>query len=172
MGPYKEVKSFSLTEAAYVAGLIDGEGTISLTRKHRIDNRQLVVSISSTERHMLEYVRDVVGAGRITNKRTYQPNHSPSFTYTITNRQALTLLKQIAPYLRSYKVDRANLILEHYLRLTPRNGRYSIQLTRERETFIQQFLSLRPEGMQQTLGVKELIFPPFQIVSVCKNQEL
>ncbi len=127
MTTYRQVRIFTAVEAAYIAGLIDGEGTILLSRKHRLDNRQLVVSISSTESSMLKYVKEVVGAGQITNKRTYRAHHTPSMTYAITNRQALCLLKQIAPYLKSYKADRAALILDHYLRLTPRNGRYSLQ---------------------------------------------
>jgi hypothetical protein len=39
----------SITGAAYIAGLIDGEGTVTLTRKHANENRQLAISISSTE---------------------------------------------------------------------------------------------------------------------------
>jgi hypothetical protein len=31
----------SKTDAAYIAGLIDGEGTVTLTRKHRNENRQI-----------------------------------------------------------------------------------------------------------------------------------
>jgi hypothetical protein len=43
------MKALSEVDAAYVAGIIDGEGTITLTRMHRGENRRLVVSISSTE---------------------------------------------------------------------------------------------------------------------------
>lgn len=141
---YKKVKTLTPVDAAYIAGLIDGEGTISLSRKHRLDNRQLVVSISSTEGMLLEYVKEVVGAGTITNKRTYKNNHTPSKTYQISNRQALDLLNQIASFLKSYKADRANLILGHYLRLTPRNGRYTDCQREEREIFIKKFLDTRP----------------------------
>ena len=144
MAVYKKVKTLTPVDAAYIAGLIDGEGTISLSRKHHLDNRHLVVSISSTESELLEYVKEVVGAGNISNKRTYSNNHTPSKTYQICNRQALDLLKQIAPFLKSYKADRANLNLDHYLRLTPRNGRYTNQKREEREAFIQQFFDLRP----------------------------
>jgi hypothetical protein len=49
MANYKKVCSLSPITAAYVAGLIDGEGTISLSRKHGNEERQLVASISSTE---------------------------------------------------------------------------------------------------------------------------
>lgn len=140
---YKQVKKLIPEDAAYIAGLIDGEGTISLSRKHRFENRQLVVSISNTERNLLNYVQETVGAGRITNKRTSRANHTPSFTYSISNRQALDLLKQISPYLKSYKSGRATLILDHYVRLTPRNGRYTSIQIEDREAFIQQFLCLR-----------------------------
>jgi intein/homing endonuclease len=49
MAKYRKVRKLSPEQAAYLAGLIDGEGTIALTRKHRGEHRQLMVSISSTE---------------------------------------------------------------------------------------------------------------------------
>lgn len=52
------------TDAAYIAGLIDGEGTVTLTRKHRTENRQLAVTISNTELRLLDHVHAVVGAGK------------------------------------------------------------------------------------------------------------
>src|SRR5215472_3007328 len=85
------------TEAAYVAGIIDGEGTVTLTRTHRGENRRPVVSISSTELPLLAYVRGVVGAGRINSKARARAYHSPSFTYCISSRQALSLLEQVSP---------------------------------------------------------------------------
>ena len=42
------------TDAAYIAGLIDGEATITLSRKHRNENRQLAISISNTGKYLLE----------------------------------------------------------------------------------------------------------------------
>jgi hypothetical protein len=141
---YRQVKRLTAAEAAYVAGLIDGEGTISLTRKHRHDNLQLSVSISSTERPLLQYVLKTVGAGRITNKRSYQSHHTPSVTYTISNRQALALLEQIHVFLHTYKARRAQLVLRDYIRLTPRNGKYTPALARARTVFIEKFLRTTP----------------------------
>lgn len=68
---------------------------------------------------MLEFVLERVGAGKITRKRTTSAEHAPSFTYAIWNRQALELLRQIAPHLQSYKRKRAKHVLENYVRLTP-----------------------------------------------------
>ncbi|MBI3778998.1 MAG: LAGLIDADG family homing endonuclease [Gammaproteobacteria bacterium] len=144
MAIYKKVKQLSPEEAAYIAGLIDGEGTIALTRKHRGEHRQLMVSISSTEPPLLRYVLKVIGAGRITNKCTYRDNHTPSVTYAISNRQALDVLEQVRPYLKTYKAKRAQLILRNYIRLTPRNGKYTQALLEERDIFIEKFLRLNP----------------------------
>jgi len=140
---YKETRNLASRDAAYIAGLIDGEGTVTLSRKHAGENRQLVVSISSTERQILEFVLSRTGAGKITAKRTAKPNHAKSFTFAITNRQALTLLSQTVEFLQSYKRKRAELILRDYLRLTPRNGKYSEQQRQERTEFEQAILSLR-----------------------------
>ncbi|HET7370947.1 MAG TPA: LAGLIDADG family homing endonuclease [Gammaproteobacteria bacterium] len=142
MADYKQVRILSAPEAAYIAGVIDGEGTVALTRKHRGENRQLVVSISNTDFGLLEYIRDTVGAGRLTGKRTYRDHHTPSKTFTITNRQALRLLEQIVPYLRTYKAERAALILKDYIRLTPRNGRYTTEQRQARSAFEQQVLNV------------------------------
>jgi len=59
----------------------------------------------------------------------------------VTNRQALELLQQVAPYLRSYKAARAALALEHHVALTPRNGKYSAAQKRAKEEFETRFLA-------------------------------
>jgi intein/homing endonuclease len=144
MTAYRTVSALSAAEAAYLAGLIDGEGTIGLTRRHRGEERQLVISISNTELGLLEYVLKTIGAGRITTKRTYKNTHSRSFTFAIDNRQALALLEQVSPYLRTYKSARAQLVLDHYVKLTPRNGRYTDAMKEERHSFENRFLAIRP----------------------------
>ncbi|WP_206613547.1 LAGLIDADG family homing endonuclease [Parahaliea mediterranea] len=89
--------SLDPVDAAYVAGLIDGEGTITLIRKHRGESRQLSLSISSTEKPLLEFVLTAAGVGKITSKVRYRQHHRQSFTYAVYNRQALQLLTQVAP---------------------------------------------------------------------------
>ncbi|MCW8828592.1 MAG: LAGLIDADG family homing endonuclease [Gammaproteobacteria bacterium] len=143
MSHYKIPNTLSNIDAAYIAGLIDGEGTITLTRKHRNENRQLAVTISNTEKDLLEYVLKTIGAGKITNKRTTRAHHTPSFTYALYNRQAFNLLAQIHPYLKTYKVRRARLILSDYLSLTPRNGKYTDQLRLAREKFETTVLAIK-----------------------------
>ena len=115
----------TIADAAYIAGLIDGEGTVTLSRKHRNENRQVAVTISNTDLRLLDYVLKTVRMGKITRTRTVSERHTPSFTYAVYNQQALRLLEQIAPYLRTYKADRTSIILHDYCSVTPCNGKYT-----------------------------------------------
>lgn len=143
---YRIVNTLCTADAAYIAGLIDGEGTITLTRKHRNENHQLALTISNTDHSLLQYVLQTVGAGKITSKRTTRCHHTPSHTYALYNRQALTLLAQLFPYLRTYKVRRAAIILKDYVRLTKRNGKYTAEQRREREEFVRRVMAIRPHS--------------------------
>lgn len=137
------LKRLDPEDVAYIAGLIDGEGTVTLSRRHATDRRQLVVSISSTETQILEWVMATVAAGKITRKSVTSPRHAPGLTYAISNRQALALLGQTSRLLRSYKRIRAEMILAEYVRLTPRNGRYSKEVDAARSDFESRLLATR-----------------------------
>ena len=139
-------KQLSLESAAYIGGLIDGEGTITLTRLHANENRRLVVSIASTERPLLEFVIEQFGAGKITRKKTTSERHSLSFCYAVSSRQALFLLEQVVRFLRSYKRQRAELALQQYELLTPRNGKYSTDQLARRRQFEQALLECSARG--------------------------
>jgi hypothetical protein len=120
--------------AAYIAGLVDGQGTITLSRIHRNERRRLAI---------LRFVLAAIAAGKVTSKRTYHPLHAVNYTYQILSRQALELLRQIKPFLRSCKVRRAQLILDNYLAVTPRTGEYSAGAAAARDAFEAEVLAIR-----------------------------
>jgi hypothetical protein len=130
--------------AAYIAGLIDGEGSVTLTRAHRNENRRLVVCISNNELQILRFVKSAIGAGKITSKRKYKDHHQASFTYQISSRQALDVLRHVVGFMKSYKAIRATLALDRYVSLTPRNGRYTVARRQARAAFEAEFLSIHP----------------------------
>jgi len=138
---YKKVRVLSESESAYLAGIIDGEGTVTLSRGRKNAQRQLAVTVSSTDRELLEYVARVVGAGKITNKQIHKRNHSAAYTYQVYNRQALSILRQTVPFLRTYKRNRAEIALDGYLKVTPRNGKYSAEMIRLKEKFNDTFFA-------------------------------
>jgi hypothetical protein len=141
-----QTRQLPLEVAAYIAGLIDGEGTVTLTRLHANEHRRIVVSIANTEYQILRFVIDQVGAGKITRKKTTSDRHTPSYCYAVTSRQALALLRQIAPHLQSYKRQRAELALRSYELLTPRNGKYTRDQLADRLNFETELLDLNSRG--------------------------
>jgi hypothetical protein len=96
---------------------------------------------------MLQFLLDRVGTGKITNKRTASARHTPSFCYSVSNRQALLVLQQVVPYLLSHKRYRAQLILARYKLLTARNGKYSPADLVRREIFEREILALSVVSM-------------------------
>ena len=63
---------------AYVAGLIDGEGTITLTKINSNKKfRYPVLSLTSTTYSFLEYLKSNFG-GTICPNKVYKDNHRPS----------------------------------------------------------------------------------------------
>ena len=140
---YKKIKRLSIAERSYTAGIIDGEGSITLTIKQKGGTRHLAIFVSNTDKTLLEYLQKIIGAGKIITKRIYKPQHRPAYTYAIYNRQALGILEQVIPYLRTYKLKRAKIVLKRYISVTPRNGKYNNQLYKKRERFVQNFFSIK-----------------------------
>lgn len=150
------VRKLLETDAAYIAGIVDGEGTISLLRHHAGEFRRPVVSVANTDYALLQYLLDTIGAGRITNKRTAKRHHTPSFTFVVYSRQALALLEQITPFLRTYKRARAELLLQSYLALTPRNGKYTLSMLAAREAFEVRFFEVGGFAMNPAVEAERL----------------
>jgi hypothetical protein len=50
--------------------------------------------------------------------------------------------REVAPFLRTYKTHRANLLLQEYVRLTPRNGRYTPEQGAARDDFESRFFAI------------------------------
>lgn len=138
---YKKVRKLIPSEAGYIAGIIDGEGTVTLSHRNRGEQRRIEVAVYNTDFNLLSHLLQIIGAGRITRKNPSSPKYRMAYVYSICSQQALDLLAQIVPYLRTYKQNRANLVLENYKKLTPRNGKYSEEILRGREKFVKTFFA-------------------------------
>lgn len=132
------------TEKAYIAGIIDGEGSIMLTRLHKNQYHSPCVSIASTDSELLQWVKVTIGSGKITSKKNYnEEKHKNSYTYTIIYDDAINLLKDIEPYLViSKKKARAQHIISKYKKVTLRNGRYNEIQKLAKEQFYTDFIAL------------------------------
>lgn len=112
------------TELAYIAGIVDGEGTITLTCYHGNQMPSPEISVANNNLQLLQWLKKTVAGGVIIHKKKRKEHHNNSYAWTLRNNAALALMKATLPWLL-IKNQRAKLILKDYKRLTPRNGRYT-----------------------------------------------
>ena len=126
--------------SAYIAGIIDGEGTITLSRFSKTAKyRYLVVSVSSTTIQILEFLQSKYG-GSISKQKVYKKHHKQSWSWKLESRRALGLLCDVLPFLlEPEKARRARLALSRYLEVTPRNGKYTEEMSEAKLAFEAEF---------------------------------
>ncbi len=132
-------------EKAYIAGIIDGEGSIMLQKFHNNEYPSPCVSIASTTLELLNWIKSVAGKGVIKRKKNYNiVDHKDCYSYILKYNDAIVFLQEIYPYLIiNSKKKRAELILNKYKSVTPRNGRYSAELLQEKLNFYNEFISIK-----------------------------
>lgn len=129
-------------DLAYTAGLMDGEGTVTLIKSHSTDRyRYPNVSITSTTHELIEFLVDNFG-GLARAQKTYKEHHKQSWSWLIRGDKAIEMLELLVPYMKEpEKIRRANLIIEKYKSVTPRNGRYSTEMHLAKLAFEAEFFS-------------------------------
>lgn len=132
-------------EAAYIAGIVDGEGTITLTSHKKGNFPSPTISVASSDIELLLWLKGKIGKGTISKKRNYNTEkHKDSWSYMLKQNYALDILQEIEPYLViNSKKARANFILNNYKKLTPRNGIYTKEMLEKKFLFIETFFKLK-----------------------------
>lgn len=95
------------TEAAYLAGIVDGEGSISMTRvggKRRHAYWRIVLVVSNCDRELIEWLEQWGGATMYDMNRG--PNKRPQHRWTIVGNALREMLPKIQPFL-IIKAERA-----------------------------------------------------------------
>ena len=140
---------------AYLAGLIDGEGTITITKEKANSKFKMpVVSVASTTIELLNAFVNNYG-GVISNKKLYKEHHKPSFSWRLTNQKALILLNDVLPYmLEPVKIYRAKLLISSYNKLTSRNGKYTETQIKNKLEF--EHLFFHPSGSIDNMSLATL----------------
>lgn len=125
---------------AYAAGLIDGEGSVNLPKYKEF--RYPTVTVSSTTYALVDFLKIHFG-GCISHKRKKQKSHwKESYVWSVQRDPALVVLKRVYKHLlEPEKRRRANLILNKYKSITPRNGKYTESMRKEKQRFEKEFFS-------------------------------
>lgn len=90
-------------ELAYIAGLFDGEGTVTISvyNASRYGGRQrriLMVMLSSTDRSIIDFLLRLFN-GSLTITKAHG-NHKEIYRWTLSARMAADFLSNVLPYLR------------------------------------------------------------------------
>ncbi len=89
-----------LTDLAWLAGIMEGEGSIRINAPTRKNSGALIVAVTSTDLDMLTNVAEIAGVGRIKHGGDPVGNRREYWRWTCASRQAARLLGAIAPYCR------------------------------------------------------------------------
>ncbi len=81
-------------EKAYIAGIVDGEGTVTLMKHHKNETPLPSVSIANNNLGLLKRIKFLVG-GNICTKKKRLPHHSDSYVLNIRQDRALRVLSEI-----------------------------------------------------------------------------
>lgn len=113
-------KHLEVTDAAYLAGLLDGEGSIMLISQNRakwpLSGIRPRVTITNTNQAVLEWVKDIAGVGQVIQKKLYNTKARLCWQWQAHSEAAESMLKQIRPYMKVKKAQ-ADLAIEFQERL-------------------------------------------------------
>ena len=111
----KRCKELSITDAAYIAGFLDGEGSIMILPRARSINVR--VTVTNCVRSILDWLVNVTEVGAVGAKPSKNNNARQSYHYVCNAEAALTLLQQVRPYLR-VKTEQADLAITAHAQLS------------------------------------------------------
>lgn len=125
---------------AYLAGLFDGEGTITLTRINSSDKfRAPILSMSSTSLNLLELCKSTFG-GHISKQKVYKDHYKQAWSWKIAHNAALEAATKLLPFIQEpEKKRRLQLLITRYKLVTNRGGHYSEELLSLKLNFEEEF---------------------------------
>jgi hypothetical protein len=108
-------------DAAYIAGLIDGEGSVMAPKRWAVISIRL--TCSNTKRSVLDWLAEVTGVGNVCANRPEGEYNAASFVWNTNGEAAESVLQQIRPYMRikTEQADHALWIMEQ-LRIPARKA--------------------------------------------------
>ena len=116
------MKDLTERDLAYLAGLVDGEGSIFISRAGQYQSLQLTLTISNTSKAMIDWLVDVCMFRRTS---IYRSNKSTRDVYRagLTQSEARDMLEKLEPYLVA-KREQAQVVLKYFI-MKGRIGRFT-----------------------------------------------
>jgi len=114
----KNRKEVNVVDAAYIAGLFDGEGSVDFARRKekRGNVQSILMRIEMTDEDVLKWVHETLGVGTV-RKRNRSPSRKAhwkdAWVYSIRFRDALHVCKLLWPQIK-VKLNKIEQIIDHY----------------------------------------------------------
>ena len=127
-------------EKAYIAGIIDGEGTVTLMKHHRNETPVPFIGIANNHLKLLIWLKARIG-GNICSKKKRFTHHSDSYVLNIRHDRALGVLNEIKQFL-IVKQKQAELITKNYKKVTSRSGKYTLEMLKKKYALVSKIRKL------------------------------
>ena len=112
------------SDAAYIAGLFDGEGSIEFTKRKEkkrngtYDCRRISMEISMTDQSVIRWVHEVLGVGTVVKKprkglRKNGTKYLMQWRWRCTFRDAYYVCRVLWPYAHT-KLPKIQQVIDHY----------------------------------------------------------
>jgi len=96
----------SKIQNAYIAGIIDGEGSIFIRCQNNLRRRAngcsseffLVLDVGNTDKNLINYLYSLFG-GTTGRRKDKRPNTKPMFNWRVTSKKAMSILEAVYPYM-------------------------------------------------------------------------
>lgn len=115
---WKHLDNIKLSDAerGYIAGIIDGEGTIRICKCNQSINRTEffapMISICNTHGAMMGKIRDLLQVGRFYREDRIHLKHKPKFVYTVASIEGCNIVLNLIFDLLIVKKSQAELLKE------------------------------------------------------------
>lgn len=95
--------SYSMTELAYAAGIVDGEGYLAIRMRANqkgVKYHTVTVTVANTDLGLIEWLRATFGGTtRINQRSNHNPAHKQLHVWQLNTKAAEVFLREIEPFL-------------------------------------------------------------------------
>lgn len=139
--------SWTEADLAYMAGIVDGEGTIGARRRTNSKGRVYIdfsLSVANTDKRLIDWIQDRFPAGVDLREQRQSDRHKPLYRWTTNGRKGEEYITAIRPYL-VIKAEQADTYVA--LRATIGGGEaLSAEVLSEREILVSRLRDLNRRG--------------------------
>ena len=142
-------------DLAWLAGIIDGEGSIFVMRQKRKDRERdtnyiLRMSVQSTDPFMSPECKRIAGEGEAISVQRDARGYSNTLKWQVNGRKAIKVLKELLPYMRVKKEQAITAI--HFQETTKKHWRHMTDIDYQHQQEL--YMKLKQQKLNLKLGSK------------------